>query len=69
MKAGVRRGADIVIEASGSSKALLEGFKLLRKGGTYLIAGVAVPQQSILLDVYHDLVWKNIHLLTIKPGT
>lgn len=56
------RGADLVIEATGSSKALLEGFNLLRKGGTYLVTGVAVPQETIPLDVYHHLVSKNIHL-------
>ncbi|ABV34434.1 MULTISPECIES: zinc-binding dehydrogenase [Pseudothermotoga] len=56
------RGADIVIEASGNSKALLEGFRLVRRGGMYMITGVAVPQESIPLDVYHDLVFKNIHI-------
>ncbi|HEY8542722.1 MAG TPA: zinc-binding dehydrogenase [Pseudothermotoga sp.] len=57
-----KRGADVVIEASGSSSALIEGFKLLRRGGTYLVTGVAVPQQAIPVDVYHDLVLKNIDL-------
>lgn len=56
------RGADLVIEATGSSKALLEGLNLLRRGGTYLVTGVAVPQEPIPLDVYHNLVLKNAHL-------
>jgi len=56
------RGADVVIEASGSSNALLEGFRLLRRGGTYLVTGVAVPQQCIPVDVYQDIVLKNIDL-------
>ncbi|MGJ8454722.1 zinc-binding dehydrogenase [Pseudothermotoga sp. U03pept] len=56
------RGADVVIEASGSSNALIEGFNLLRRGGTYLVTGVAVPQQAIPVDVYKDLVFKNIDL-------
>lgn len=56
------RGADVVIEASGSSNALLEGFRLLRRAGTYLVTGVAVPQQCIPVDVYQDIVLKNIDL-------
>lgn len=56
-----RRGADIVIEATGDSRALLEGIKLVRKGGTYFIMGVATPQESISLDVY-DLASRNINL-------
>ncbi len=57
-----RRGADVVIEATGNSEALLEGIKLLRRGGSYLVTGVAVPQKEIPLDVYHNLVLKNISL-------
>lgn len=33
------RGADVVIEASGSPVAIPEGLNLLRDGGTYVIAG------------------------------
>jgi threonine dehydrogenase-like Zn-dependent dehydrogenase len=54
------RGADIVIEATGDSRALLEGFSLLRRGGTYLVTGVAVPQQPIPFSVYENLVLKGI---------
>lgn len=33
------RGADVVIEATGSPQAVSEGFGLLRDGGTFVIAG------------------------------
>jgi len=56
------RGADIVIEAAGDSQALLEGLNLLRRGGTYLVAGVAVPQQPIPFSVYESLVFKGVTL-------
>ncbi|MCS7175620.1 zinc-binding dehydrogenase [Pseudothermotoga sp.] len=56
------RGADIVIEAAGDSNALLEGLNLIRRGGIYLIAGVAVPQKPIPLSVYEHLVVKGITL-------
>lgn len=56
------RGADFVLEATGSSDALLEGLELLRRGGFYSIAGVAVPQAPIPLKVYEHLVLKNATL-------
>ncbi|HOJ93454.1 MAG TPA: zinc-binding dehydrogenase [Dictyoglomaceae bacterium] len=55
------RGADIVIEATGSSSAVLEGINLLRKGGIYLIVGVSTPQESIPLDIY-EITSRNITL-------
>jgi len=33
------RGADVVIEASGNPAAVVEGFGMLRDGGTYVVAG------------------------------
>lgn len=56
------RGADVAIEATGSSAAVVEGLEVLRRGGTYLIAGVAVPQPSIQIKVYEHIVNKGIHI-------
>ena len=56
------RGADVVIEATGNSSALLEGLELLRRGGTYLVMGVAVPQDPIPFKVYDNLVRKNLSI-------
>lgn len=56
------RGADFVLEATGNSEALLEGLELLRRGGFYSIAGVAVPQAPIPIKVYEQLVLKNVTL-------
>ncbi|MGB9857493.1 MAG: zinc-binding dehydrogenase [Dictyoglomaceae bacterium] len=55
------RGADIVIEATGNSSAILEGIDLLRKGGIYLIVGVSTPQEKIPIDVY-EIASKNLTL-------
>lgn len=33
------RGADVVLEASGNPRAVPEGLRLLRDGGTYVVAG------------------------------
>lgn len=59
------RGADVIIEAAGDSNALLEGFSLLRRGGIYLIAGVAVPQNPIPFSVYEQLVVKGITIQSV----
>lgn len=55
------RGADIVIEATGVSIAVKEGIKFLRKGGAYLIVGVATPQDDIPLNIY-EITSKNLHI-------
>ncbi|MCS7201504.1 MAG: zinc-binding dehydrogenase [Dictyoglomus sp.] len=55
------RGADVVIEATGVSIAVKEGLKLLRKGGTYLIVGVATPQEDIPINIY-EITSKNINI-------
>ncbi len=54
-----KKGADLVIEATGSNKAILEGIKMLRKGGTYLIVGVATPEEKISVDFY-DISSKSL---------
>ncbi|AGL49358.1 alcohol dehydrogenase [Thermotoga maritima MSB8] len=53
------RGADFILEATGDSRALLEGSELLRRGGFYSVAGVAVPQDPVPFKVYEWLVLKN----------
>lgn len=53
------RGADIVIEATGNSNAILEGIDLLRRGGIYLIVGVSTPQEKIPIDIY-EIAYKNL---------
>ena len=54
------RGADVVIEATGSSKAVSEGVGLVRNGGCYLVAGFGNPEGKIELDCFADISRKNI---------
>lgn len=56
------RGADVVIEATGSSKAVLEGVGLVRNGGCYLVTGFGNPEGTIELDCFADISRKNIWL-------
>ncbi|MGQ9631442.1 MAG: zinc-binding dehydrogenase [bacterium] len=55
-------GADVVIECSGNPQAFLEGVKMVAPGGTYLLPGVAAPAGDVPLDIYWDLVRRNVRL-------
>jgi len=56
------RGADVVIEATGSSKAVTEGVGLVRNGGCYLVTGFGNPEGKVELDCFADISRKNIWL-------
>ncbi|NLS79032.1 MAG: alcohol dehydrogenase catalytic domain-containing protein [Chloroflexi bacterium] len=56
------RGAEAVIECSGAASAIAEGVKWLAPGGTYALAGAAVPVGEAPVAVYEDLVRKNARL-------
>jgi len=49
------RGADVVIEASGNSKAVPEGLSLVRDGGTYVIAGHYTDVGSVSINPHSDI--------------
>ena len=55
-------GADVGFEAIGRPEPILEGIDLVRRGGTYVSVGTAVPMGTIPIDVYHQLVLKQLHL-------
>jgi len=56
------RGADLVLEFSGASAAVVTAIDALRTGGTALVAGTTMPDQPVPLDP-NDLVRR---MLTIK---
>ncbi len=55
-------GADVIIEATGSSLAVAEGVGLLRNGGCYLVTGFGNPEGKVELDCFADISRKNIKL-------
>lgn len=55
-------GADVAFEAVGRPEPVLEGIDLVRRGGTYLSVGTAVPMGTIPIDVYHQIVFKQLRL-------
>lgn len=53
------RGADVVIEASGHPSAIGEGFGLLRRGGTYVIAGHYTDAGPVEINPHVDVNRKH----------
>jgi L-iditol 2-dehydrogenase len=53
------RGVDVVIEAAGNPAAVPEGFRLLRDGGTYVIAGHYTDVGSTTVNFHVDVNRKH----------
>lgn len=56
------RGADVVMECSGSAAACADGVKYLSRGGNYSLPGVAVPVGDVCYDIYKDIILANAHV-------
>ena len=65
------RGADVVIETTGTPDVLAEGLDLLRRGGTYLEASNFVDAGEATINVHRHLAAKNVLLIgsTNHPNT
>jgi threonine dehydrogenase-like Zn-dependent dehydrogenase len=55
-------GADHVIDTTGSARAVYEGLKMVGKGGTYSIPGIAVPVGEIPVSFYEDVAAKHVRI-------
>jgi L-iditol 2-dehydrogenase len=53
------RGVDVAIEAAGNPAAIPEGFRLLRDGGTYVIAGHYTDVGSVTVNFHTDVNKKH----------
>lgn len=58
-------GADIVLEMSGAKQAVVEGFKMLRKGGRFSAFGL-LGDAEIALDYNNDIVFKGVQVFGIN---
>lgn len=56
------RGMDVVIEATGNPQALHEAFRLVRDGGTYVVAGHYTDGGSVSVNPHVDLNRKHLTL-------
>lgn len=59
------RGADIVIECTGSPEAFIEGLQFLRAGGMYLVVGIFVSKGLISFDPHKEILAKNARIIGI----
>jgi len=56
------RGADLVVEASGSRAAAVEGLGLLRHGGALSLVGFGTPVGDIEIAPFESVVRKNARI-------
>jgi len=59
-----QEGVGVVIEMSGNPEAIVQGFQILRKGGTYV--GVGIPTGPVELElvssvIYREAIYTGIH--------
>lgn len=54
------RGADVVIDYTGSAKAIQEGFKVLRKRGRLTLVGL--PNGLVSLDISESIIYKEANV-------
>ncbi|MFA7183290.1 MAG: zinc-binding dehydrogenase [Victivallales bacterium] len=59
------RGADVVVECTGSPHAVIEGLDMLRKGGTYIEAGNFVDTGTTEININRHLCAKNVRLFGV----
>ncbi len=56
------QGADLVVEASGSTSAAQEGLELLRHGGTLTLVGFGTPVGDMAITPFESVVRKNARI-------
>ena len=65
------RGADVIVECTGMAEAIPEGLEMVRRGGTYVVAGVFADVGDIPINPHRHLLANQIRLLgmTNHPPT
>lgn len=57
------QGVDVVVDFTGNAKAIQEGFRVLRKGGRYTMAGL--PDAPVSLDLTDAIIYREATVLGI----
>lgn len=57
-------GVDIVMEMSGSERAIQDGFRVLRKGGTFVAFGI--PSDEVRINFADALIFKGANIIGIN---
>jgi threonine 3-dehydrogenase len=64
MEATSGEGVDIVLEMTGAQKAIDDGFKILKKGGTFTAFGI--PPSKIEFDLNSYVIFKGAKIIGIN---
>ena len=64
MDATSGEGVDVVLEMTGAQKAIDDGFKILKKGGTFTAFGI--PPSKIELNLNDSVIFKNANIIGIS---
>jgi len=56
-------GIDVVVEMSGKEKALQDGLKIVKNGGTVSLLGI--PEDKVTIDLANDVVFKGISMIGV----
>jgi threonine 3-dehydrogenase len=64
MEATSGQGVDVVLEMTGAQKAIDDGFKILKKGGTFTAFGI--PSGKILFDLNSNVIFKGSKIIGIN---
>jgi threonine 3-dehydrogenase len=57
-------GVDVVLEMSGSERAIHDGFAVLKRGGTFTAFGI--PSKPVQIELAEELIFKGIKILAIN---
>lgn len=66
-KATKGRGADVVIDYSGSGQAIAEGLQVLRKGGRMVLVGL--PEEPVSLDLTDGIIYREATVVGVTGRT
>jgi len=64
MEATSGEGVDVVLEMTGAQKAIDDGFKILKKGGTFTAFGI--PPSKIEFDLNNYVIFKGAKIIGIN---
>ena len=64
MEATSGEGVDVVLEMTGAQKAIDDGFKILKKGGTFTAFGI--PSSKIEFDLNNYVIFKGAKIIGIN---
>ncbi len=55
-------GVDVVVDTTPDPKVFREAVKILRRGGVYVNPGMAIPSDPTEIELYSDVVRKNLSI-------